>query len=239
MQDGVDYGIPADGSQAAFYAQGECPELTDELVRAWCTYHNDTFHLSCSEELVVDSVSAARQFLGKNPTPAQMDALHHMCIQKHVFIVMPTGWGKSLLYQAVGLARPGVTVVVSPLLALAHDQVHGLRALGIQASSYDSCCTPDMKADLRKELLDPGSLLRFLFASPETLTSGNRRLLQCLIDVKKGSGRLQRIVVDEAHLVPTWGSDFRCGICHAYDGCTEPLHVIRFPATDHMQNPSC
>lgn len=124
----------------------------------------------------------------------------------NVFISMPTGAGKSLCYQLPALLSSGVTLVLSPLLALIQDQVQALQARGIRAEALNSK-TP--AADRKRILSDLKSVrpsVKLLYITPELAsTPGFRTLLASL----QQRGRVARIAVDEAHCVSEWGHDFR------------------------------
>ena len=141
--------------------------------------------------------------------PLQREVVNATLSKEDVFAVLPTGAGKSLLYQLPGLTNPGLTLVVSPLVSLMEDQVQKLIQTGIRAALLASESTKGAEATaLQNEAADPASSgLRFLYVTPERIAKS--KMLMSKLQKCYTSGQLARVAVDEAHCCSAQGHDFR------------------------------
>ena len=192
-----------------------------------------------------DLLPLLKQYFGfRSFRPLQEEIIRDALAGRDVFALLPTGGGKSLCFQLPALARPGLTVVVSPLIALMKDQVDALQSAGIAATFLNSSLPPG-EARVRLRGLHQGEY-RLLYLAPERLM-----LSGMISDLQRWQVTL--LAVDEAHCISEWGHDFRPEYRQLAELRTHfpgvPVIALTATATDRvradivqhlqLQDPSC
>lgn len=168
--------------------------------------------------------SALRRFGFDSFRPGQREAVETLLERRKLLLVAPTGGGKSLTYQLPAAILPGTALVISPLIALMHDQVASLQAMGIPAT-FLAATLPAEEIRARMAGILAGHF-KLVYVAPERLAHGGFRNLLARLDVSL-------VAVDEAHCISEWGHDFRPEYLQIgqFIQSTEPPRILACTAT--------